>query len=111
MRGEVTSTERAAFEAARPALEVHCFRCHAKDGKKTKAKARAHLDMTSYPFKGHHAGEAGTAVRDALGAGPSGKRATMPSDEPGVVKGEELKRILVWADAFSSAHAAPPHSH
>src|SRR4029077_8996664 len=66
LHGEVTAAERQGFDEARPAFERHCFRCHSqngpKDGKnsaKAKAQARAHVDMTSYPFGGHHAGEAG----------------------------------------------------
>jgi hypothetical protein len=107
LRGPVTEAERRAFDEARPAFERHCFRCHAKGGAKAKAKARAHLDMTAYPFGGHHAGEAGTAVRKVLGAGPEKGRATMPSDEPGATTGADLKAILAWADAFTAAHAAP----
>jgi hypothetical protein len=104
LRGPVTVAEQAAFAEARPAFERHCLRCHSKDGKKAKAKARAHLDMTRYPFGGHHAGEAGAAIRAALGVGPNAHKATMPSDEPGVVKGDELASILRWADAFDAAH-------
>jgi hypothetical protein len=103
--GDVTPPERHAFDKARPAFERHCFRCHAKGGKKAKAKARAHLDMTSYPFGGHHAGEVGAAVRKVLGVGPTNGRATMPSDDPGAVKGADLAAILAWADAFSAAHS------
>jgi hypothetical protein len=102
----VTAAEKDAFTDARAVFERQCFRCHSKDGKKAKAKAKArsHLDMTSYPFGGHHAGEAGDAVRNALGAGPKKGRATMPSDDPGAVKGADLKFILAWADAFTLAH-------
>jgi hypothetical protein len=107
LRGPVTEAERRAFDEARPALERQCFRCHAKGGSKAKPKARAHLDMTSYPFGGHHAGEAGAAVRKALGAGPDKQRATMPSDDPGATTGADLKAILAWADAFAAAHSAP----
>lgn len=104
LRGPVTDAERAAFAEARPSFEKHCLHCHSKDGKKAKAKARAHLDMTGYPFGGHHAGEAGAAIRAALGVGSTTRKATMPSDEPGVVKGDELASILRWADAFDAAH-------
>jgi hypothetical protein len=113
LHGEVTATERQAFEEARPAFERHCFRCHSKDGPKdgktstkAKAQARAHVDMTSYPFGGHHAGEAGPAILTALGLGPEHKRATMPSDDPGSVTDEDLRLIRAWAEAFSVAH--PP---
>jgi hypothetical protein len=105
VHGNVTAAQRRAFDEARPAFERHCFRCHAKGGNKPKAKARAHLDMTSYPFRGHHAGEAGAAVRKVLGAGPTKGRATMPSDDPAALKGADLEAILAWADAFSAAHS------
>jgi hypothetical protein len=104
LHGPVTAAERSAFDDARPAFERHCFRCHTKDGKKAKAKARAHLDMSSYPFGGHHAGEAGAAVLTALGLGPERKRATMPSDEPGAVAGDDLRLMRQWAEAFTAAH-------
>jgi hypothetical protein len=103
-QGETTAAEKTAFADAHPAFEKHCLRCHAKDGKKAKAKARAHLDMTTFPFGGHHAGEAGQAVRAALGAGPKGTHATMPTDNPGTVAGADLKLILAWADQFTAAH-------
>lgn len=57
--------------------------------------------MTRYPFGGHHAGEAGEAVRSVL------ENATMPSDDPGAVTGEDLNLILAWADAFTAAHRSP----
>lgn len=106
LAGEASAAERGAFMDARPVFERHCFRCHTRDGRRAKAKARAHLDMTSYPFGGHHAGEAGDAVRTALGAGPRKERATMPSDDPGAVTGADLKLLLAWADAFTLAHPA-----
>lgn len=99
-----TPDEIAAFERAKPAFERHCFRCHTTAGKKTKPKALAHVAMDGYPFGGHHADEAGSIVRKALGAG--GGEPTMPSDDPGVVTGDDLARILAWADAFEHAHPA-----
>lgn len=112
LRGAVSPSEATAFELARPALEKHCYRCHAKVGGKGKPKALVHLDMTSYPFAGHHAGEAGLVVRAALGAAPDGGRATMPKGDPGSVPGEDLLRILAWTDAFTLAHQPPDrHTH
>jgi len=111
-----TPEELAAFEAAKPAFERWCFRCHTTAGKKAKRKTLQHLAMDTYPFSGHHAGEAGKVVRRALGAGGAAK-ATMPSDEPGTVTREDLRLILSWADAFDSAHPAsgtldaPPAVH
>lgn len=58
-------------------------------------------------FGGHHAGEAATVIRTVLGVGGIAK-ATMPSDDPGAVAGDELAKVLAWADAFDRAH--PPKS-
>lgn len=96
-----TQNELAAFERAKPAFERHCFRCHTTGGKRSKPKALAHIAMDGYPFGGHHADEAGETVRRVLGAG--GSKATMPSDTPGAVTGEDLARILAWADAYDAA--------
>jgi hypothetical protein len=59
--------------------------------------------MDGYPFQGHHADEAGRIVRKVLGADGTGK-ATMPADDKGAVKGDDLARILTWASAFDHAH-------
>ena len=99
-----TEEEAAAFERAKPAFERHCFRCHTTDGKKAKPKTLAHLKMDAYPFEGHHADDAGGVVRKVLGG--DGAKATMPSDDPGVVTGEDLARILAWADAYDAARRA-----
>jgi hypothetical protein len=99
-----TPAEIAAFEAARPAFEHHCFRCHTSAGKKSKRKALADVAMDRYPFAGHHAGDAGKAIRKVLGKDGKSK-ATMPSDDPGVVAGDDLTKILAWADEFDRAHA------
>jgi hypothetical protein len=96
-----TPDEITAFERARPAFERHCFRCHTTAGKKARPKSLAHITMDGYPFGGHHADEAGVVVRKVLGAG--GRKATMPSDDPGIVTGDDLKRILTWADAYDAA--------
>jgi hypothetical protein len=96
-----TPDERAAFERATPAFERHCFRCHTTGGKKSKPKTLAHLDMDGYPFTGHHADEAGRVVRKVLGA--EGGKATMPSDDPGAVTGDDLALILAWAQAYDRA--------
>ena len=100
-----TPEERAAFDAAKPAFERNCFRCHTTAGKKSKRKAMQHLAMDAFPFGVHNALEVGKVIRAALGIGGDGK-ATMPSDEPGTVAGEDLRLILAWADAFDRAHPA-----
>ena len=100
-----TPEEIAAFEVAKPVFEQHCFRCHTADGKKSKRKALDHLSMDHYPFGGHHADDVGSAVRKVLGAGGNAK-ATMPSDDRGAVRGDDLAKIVAWADAFDRAHDA-----
>jgi hypothetical protein len=117
LSGPVTEEERAAYEAARPAFERHCFRCHTAKGRKAKQKSLSHLSMDRYPLGGHHAAEAGAVIRRVLGAGPDKKPATMPSDDRGAVTGDDLSKILAWADAFERAHppkaapAAGGHHH
>ena len=116
-RARPTPEEIAAFGAAKPAFERHCFRCHTTTGKKSKRKALDHISMDGYPFGGHHADEAGKVVRKVLGADGKSK-ATMPSDDKGAVAGDDLTKIVAWADAFDRTHAEKPapstheeHSH
>jgi hypothetical protein len=106
-----TPEELAAFATAKPAFERHCFRCHTTTGKKSKPKAMSHMSMDGYPFGGHHASEAGAIVRKVLG--DRDRKASMPSDDPGSVRGDDLERILAWADAFDKAHgnAGPAGGH
>lgn len=104
---EPTPEELTAYEAAKPVFERHCFRCHTAAGKKAKRKSLDHLTMDGYPFGGHHASDAANVIRKVLGVGGSAK-ATMPSDDPGVVAGDELARVLTWADAFDRAHPRKP---
>lgn len=106
-RAPVSDTERRAFAAAKPALGRHCYRCHTSRGANTKAKTLQHLSFDKYPPTGHHAGEAGAAVRRVLTVvGKEG--ATMPDDNPGVVEGHDLTTILAWADAFEAARSKVP---
>ncbi len=102
-----TPEETAAFEVARPVFERHCFRCHTRAGQKSKHKALDHLAMDRYPFGGHHADEAGAAVREVLGADAHGKP-TMPSDDRGAVRGDDLAKLLAWAATFDRANAGAP---
>lgn len=101
----VSDEERAAFERARPVFEAYCMKCHTTSGAKTSGKAMHHISMDAYPFTGHHAGEAGSAVREAL----TGSEPTMPKDNPGTLNPEELALVLAWADAFDHAHPKAPH--
>lgn len=101
-----TPAELATYELARPALQKHCFRCHTTTGKKAKAKSLRHLNLDRYPPRGHHAHEAGAVVRRVLlGDKAKGKGPSMPSDDPGTVVGQELGRIIAWADSFEQARA------
>jgi mono/diheme cytochrome c family protein len=100
-----TAEEKAAFDAAKPVFEEQCYRCHTSKGRKAKAKSLDHLKMDSYPFGGHHAHEVGRLIRQVL-TDVKGKGPTMPSDDVGAVKGEDLKKVLAWTDAFDRAHPA-----
>ena len=99
--------ELAAFENAKPVFEKYCAKCHSKDGAKQSATKREHFEMTKYPFGGHHAMDVHNEIRKVLGV--TGKKPTMPSDKPGVVKGEELELIKAWADAFDASHKGGAH--
>ena len=105
-----SAEELSAFAAAKPAFKRHCFRCHTTAGKKSKPKALAHLAMDRYPFGGHHGTEAGGVIRKVLGVS-QGLKATMPSDDPGVVTGDDLARLLAWADEFDRSHTHKEKQH
>jgi hypothetical protein len=108
---QLVAAEMAAYEAAKPVFEQHCGGCHNPSDKPSKARKNAlkHFSMGSYPFGGHHAAELGVTIREVLGAGDG--EATMPKDDPGAVEGDELERILAWADAYEKAHAAGAGHH
>jgi hypothetical protein len=97
--------EQAAYERARPVFQKYCVGCHTPSDGLADRRGIAHLDMSSYPFGGHHAAMAGAAVREVLGA--AGKPATMPKNAPGTVQGDDLRLVLAWADAFDAAHPMP----
>jgi hypothetical protein len=107
VKADLLAAETAAYEKARPVFEAHCAKCHIKASKKAKPKTLGHFDMTSYPFGGHHAEDISAEVRKALGIG--GGKPTMPFDDPGAVKGEELALIAAWADAYDKAHEGGAH--
>ena len=116
---DLLAAEMKAHEAARPILEKHCASCHTKAGdgpKKAKRKALKHFVMDSYPYTGHHAAELGETIREVLGVGS--EEATMPADDPGSVKGEDLEAIVAWTKAWDQAaeakvghHAEMGHDH
>lgn len=102
------SSDREAYERAKPVFQKYCAKCHTEQsGKRTALK---HFVMDSYPFGGHHTANMPATIRQVLGQ--DGKRATMPRDKPGIVQGDELKLILEWADAAERARlSAPPGAH
>lgn len=99
-------SEQEAYERARPVFERYCASCHTS-GTGERAALR-HLTMDRYPFGGHHADQISSTIREVLGA--DGQPATMPKDRPGAVRGDDLRIILEWAEAFERAHAAADHS-
>jgi hypothetical protein len=110
---DVSQAERVAYDKARPLFEMYCASCHTTQGAKASAKALDHFSMDGYRFGGHHAAEITATIREVLGA--AGSKPTMPRNKPGAVKGEELRVILSWADAYDQAHASAatetPHKH
>jgi hypothetical protein len=94
--------EQTAYANARPVFDAYCAGCHTRGGAKASPKSLAHLDMTSYPFGGHHGSMAGPAVAEVLGL--DGAKPTMPLDHPGVVAGDELARVKAWVEAYDAAH-------
>ena len=109
-KADALAAETAAYDKAKPVFEKYCSTCHTKAGKKSAKKKLDHFDMDTYPFGGAHTAFIGNHIRDVLGI--SGKKATMPYDKPGSVKGDDLALIKAWADAWESAEKAgahPPH--
>jgi hypothetical protein len=98
----VAVAEQDAYATARPVFETYCAGCHTRNGTKATPKSLEHLDMTSYPFGGHHGSMAGPAVAEVLGL--AGAKPTMPLDHPGAVSGSELARVKAWVDAYDTAH-------
>lgn len=96
--------ELAAFEKAKPVFEKFCQGCHGKGRGATK-KALGELDINEYPFKGEHANA--KDIKKTLGV--DGKKATMPKNKPGSVKGDDLAAIVAWADAWQAAEDVGAH--
>ncbi len=107
IKADLLAAEMAAYEKAKPVFEKWCAKCHSKSGRKQSVSKREHFDMTNYPFAGHHAMEVHSEVREVLGL--TGKKPTMPSDNKGAVKGDELELIKAWADAFDASHKGGAH--
>jgi hypothetical protein len=106
--GEPPSEERLAFEQAKPVFDKFCADCHTTTGRRSTTNSRAHFSMDGYPFGGHHTTSMGPTIRKVLGM--TGRRAVMPRDNPGAVQGDELARVLVWADAWDKAQVAGLHA-
>lgn len=100
---DLRSAELAAYENARPVFDKFCASCHAQGGPGARKGTLAHLDITSYPFGGHHAVAVAASIRKSLGV--DGSTATMPRNKPGSVTGADLELIKAWADAFDASHA------
>lgn len=98
----VSSSERSAYEKAKPVFDRYCSSCHTTAGSRSQGLALQHFEMDHYPFGGHHATEIAAAVRRVLGA--DGSKPTMPPDRPGAVEGEDLKLILAWASQVDVSH-------
>ena len=98
------ASEMSAFKMAKPVFDEYCTHCHT-----SKGKAGKHLAMDGYPFGGHHTGEVGSSILTVLGV--TGKKPTMPKDDPGAVKGEQLAAIVRWAEAYEVALAAKAGHH
>ena len=104
--GSPADAERAAFERARPVFDHYCSPCHTTRGARHTAATLRHFSMDRYPFGGHHTATMGPTIREVLGA--AGEAATMPADQPGAVRGDDLARVLAWADAWERARGAVP---
>ena len=109
-KAELLAAETAAWDTAKPVFEKSCATCHSTAGKKAAKKKLDHFNMDTYPLGGHHTATIGFTIRGVLGI--SGKKATMPYDKPGSVKGDDLAKIKAWTDAWEAAEkggAHPPH--
>lgn len=104
---ELLATETSAWETAKPVFEKACASCHTSAGKEASKKKLDHFNMDAYPLGGHHAAMIGFTIREVLGI--SGKKATMPSDKPGSVQGDDLAKIKAWTDAWEAAEKAGAH--
>ncbi len=102
------ATELAAYEAAKPVFATYCGGCHVQGGAKATTKTLGHVDMTSYPFGGHHVDTITTTIGHVLGI--DGAKPTMPKGKPGSVKGTELALIEAWIEAYNAADDGGAHA-
>ena len=75
---------------------------------KATKKKLDHFSMDGYPFGGEHATSIGNEIRVVL-AIDGNKKATMPSDKPGSVTGDDLAAIKAWTEAWLASGAAGNH--
>lgn len=108
VKADALALETAAYDKAKPVFQKYCAGCHIKGGKKADKKKLDHVDMTSYPFGGAHAKSIGNEIRVVL-AIDGHKKATMPSDKPGAVTGDDLATIKAWTEAWQAAGKAGVH--
>ena len=107
VRADLLVAENLAYDQAKPVFVTFCAKCHMQGGKKASKKKLDHFDMTVYPMGGHHVGTMGPTIREVLGL--EGKKAVMPIDKPGSVKGADLALVVTWAAAWQAANDAGPH--
>jgi uncharacterized membrane protein len=105
---KLLAAEKATWQAATPALQKHCARCHTKGGNAANKKKLDHFDFTSYPVGGHHAKKIGVTVRTVLGI--EKKKPTMPYGKAGSVTGDDLAAIKAWTEAWDAADKAGAHA-
>jgi mono/diheme cytochrome c family protein len=105
---DLLAAETAAYDKAKPVFTKYCASCHTKGAKKADAKKLKHFDMTTYPFGGEHANSIGNEVRITLGL-DTAKKASMPADKPGSVKGDDLAAITAWTEAWRAAGQGGVH--
>jgi len=101
------AAETAAYDQAKPVFDTYCAGCHAQGGAKATDKTLAHLDITTYPFGGHHVATMGPTIKHVLGI--DGAKPIMPKNAPGSVQGDELALVTAWAAAWQAADDAGAH--
>jgi hypothetical protein len=101
------AAETDAYTAANPVFDKYCTSCHSRDGDLSSKKALEHLDITSYPFGGHHVTTIGPTIAHVLGI--DGAKPKMPRNKPGAVQGDDLAKIKAWAAAWQAADDGGAH--
>jgi cbb3-type cytochrome c oxidase subunit III len=96
-----TVVEAPTWADAEPAFARQCARCHGPSPDQGSPKKRKwvkealeHLDMSTFPFKTHHA-DVLARIEEALSRGKDDKM-TMPADAPGLGDDKDVELILAW---------------